>query len=196
MIRALLLLLLGVFGCSTAAIMIKASTTHPVLLSAARLLLSTLLLSPLFFRALAKHRGTLTRRQLRDTTLPAVLLAAHFISWTYGARMTLTAQASLIVNLAPVALPFILHALIGETVTRREIIGTIIAISGITALSARDAFSGGGDLPGNIVCFGSMLFFAWYLALGRRNRDIPSIWLYVVPVYLQAGLLCAVAALP
>lgn len=196
MLRAYLLLLLGVFSCSTAAIMIKASTVHPVLLSAVRLLLSTLLLSPLFFRALAAHRGTFTREHLRSTTLPALMLAAHFISWSYGARMTLTAQAALIVNLAPVALPFFLHALLGETVTRKEIIGTIVAISGISVLSARDAFSGGGDLLGNIVCFGSMLFFAWYLALGRRNRGVPSLWLYMVPVYLQAGLFCAIAALP
>lgn len=196
MIRAYLLLALGVFTCSTAAVMIKASSTHPVLLSAVRLLLATLLLAPLFFRALAAHRAAFTRAQLLSTTLPAVVLAAHFISWAYGARMTLTAQASLIVNLAPVALPFFLHALLGETITRREIIGTAIAISGVTVLSARDAFAGGGDLLGNLVCFGSMLLFAWYLALGRRNRDVPSLWLYVVPVYLQAGLICAVAALP
>lgn len=196
MLRSYLPLLLGVFSCSTAAVMIKASGTHPVVLSALRLLLATLFLSPLFFRALSLHRASFTRAHLVGTTLPAILLAAHFISWAYGARLTLTAQASLIVNLVPVALPFFLHTLIGETLTRREIIGTVIALSGVALLSARDAFAGGGDLLGNVVCFGSMLFFAWYLALGRRNRDVPSLWLYVVPIYFQAGLLCALVAIP
>ena len=41
-----------------------------------------------------------------------------------------------------------------------------------------------------------MLLFALYLALGRRNRDFPSIWLYVIPVYAQASLVCLVVALP
>ena len=41
-----------------------------------------------------------------------------------------------------------------------------------------------------------MLLFALYLSLGRRNRDIPSIWLYVVPLYAMAGLVCLVAGAP
>lgn len=63
-------------------------------------------------------------------------------------------------------------------------------------MSAKDALAGGGNLAGNLMCFGSMLLFAWYLALGRRNRDVPSLWLYVVPIYWQAALVCALAAIP
>lgn len=194
--RSLFLLFLGVFACSTAAVMIKASTTHPFVLSAVRLWIAALLLTPLFWHEWRKHRGALPAGWLTRTTLPALMLSAHFISWAYGARMTMTAQASLIVNLAPVALPFFLHWLLAERITGREILGTVLALSGVGVLSARDAFSGGGDLAGNIVCFGSMLMFAWYLVLGRRNRDVPSLWLYVVPIYWQAAVFCGLAALP
>ncbi|MET0262091.1 MAG: DMT family transporter [Rariglobus sp.] len=194
--RSLLLLLLGVFACSTAAVMIKASTTHPFVLSAVRLVIAATLLTPLFWWEWRKHRGKLPSGWWLRTTLPALALSAHFISWAYGARMTLTAQASLIVNLAPVALPFFMHWLLAERINRREIVGTVLALSGVVLLSARDAFAGGGDLVGNLVCFGSMLVFAWYLALGRLNRDVPSLWLYVVPVYWQAAVFCGVAALP
>jgi drug/metabolite transporter (DMT)-like permease len=41
-----------------------------------------------------------------------------------------------------------------------------------------------------------MVMFGLYLALGRRNRDFPSIWLYVIPVYGQAALVCLLVALP
>jgi drug/metabolite transporter (DMT)-like permease len=41
-----------------------------------------------------------------------------------------------------------------------------------------------------------MLLFALYVALARRNRDFPSVWLYMIPVYGQAALLCLLAALP
>lgn len=196
MSRHILSLLLGVFACSTAAILIKASETHPLVLAAVRLLLAAAMLSPLFLLERRRHHLVYNRDHLRRCVAPAAVLAVHFISWAYGARMTLSAQASLIVNLAPVAIPFFLFALAGERINRAEIIGTCVALLGVGALSARDALTNSGNLAGNAVCFGSMLLFAWYLALGRRNRDFPSLWLYVVPVYALAGIFCLIAALP
>lgn len=190
------LLFLGVFACSTAVIAIKASHTHPLVLAAVRLLLSAALLAPLFWLELRRHRGAFHRAHLRRALVPALALALHFASWSYGARLTASAQASLIVNLAPVAIPFFLHHLTGEQLNRRELLGTALALAGVVVLTARDALTTVGDFLGNLVCFGSMLLFAWYLALGRRNRDYPSLWLYVVPVYAIAGLLCLVAAAP
>jgi len=196
MVRNYALLFLGVFACSISVILIKGSHTHPLLVVPIRLLLAVIFLLPVFGADLKKHRATYSIAYVRRTTLPALVLAAHFISWTYGARMTLAAQSSLIVNLAPIAIPFFLHPLVGEKINRSEILGTSIAILGVFLLTAHDVFSGGGDAWGNAICFLSMLLFAWYLALGRANRDFPSIWLYVVPVYLQAGLLCFVLAIP
>lgn len=190
------LLLLGVFACSTSVIQIKLSHTHPAVLASFRLLLAVAALAPLFGRDLRLHRTAFTRDHLRRCVLPAFVLALHFLSWTYGARLTLAAQATLIVNLAPVAIPFFLHALVGEQITRTEIAGTVVALVGVGLLTARDAFTHTGDLRGNVICFVSMLLFAWYLALGRRNRDFPSLWLYLVPVYCFAGLFCLIGALP
>ncbi|MCU0792042.1 MAG: DMT family transporter [Opitutaceae bacterium] len=195
MVRSLLLLLLGIIACSTAAVMIKASTTHPAVLAAVRLILAAGLLTPLLLRELRIHSDRLPAAWLRRTTLPSLALAAHFITWAYGARMTLTAQASLIVNLAPIAIPFFLHWLMRERITTREVVGTLLALAGVFVLSARDALAGGGDWAGNAMCFGSMLLFAWYLALGRKNRDVPSLWIYVVPIYWQSAVFCGVAAL-
>jgi len=196
MLRHYLLLLLGVFTCSTAVIQIKASHTHPFVLAALRLSIASLLLAPLAWREYRQHRGVYDRDHLRRTFLPAVVLALHFLSWSYGARLTLAAQASLVVNLAPAAIPFFLHWIVGERINRVEILGTLLALAGVVVLSVRDAMNGGGDVWGNVVCFGSMLLFAWYLALGRKNRDFPSLWPNVVPVYAQAAVLCFIAALP
>lgn len=190
-----LLLFLGVFACSTSAIQTKLSETHPVVLTALRLLIAGFLLAPLFVIELRKHRAAFTKLHLRNIIIPSAVLALHLISWGYGARMALAAQSSLIVNLVPAAMPFFLNALLGEKINRREVLGTTIAIGGVLVLTLRDALRG-GDIIGNLVCFGSMLLFAWYLALGRKNRDFPSLWLYVVPVYALAGTICLIAALP
>lgn len=190
------LVFIGVFCSSTAVIMIRMSHTHPAMLAALRLLIASVLLAPLFWRELRLHRATYTREHWRRSLWPAVMLSVHFISWGYGSRLTLTAQASLIANLSPIALPFFLHWMVGERVNRTEIIGTALALGGVALLTVRAAAAGSGDFVGNLVCFGSMIAAAGYVALGRRNRDFPSLWLYVVPVYLQAGLICLVASLP
>lgn len=196
MVRRYAYLFLGVFGCSTSVIWIRISHVHPIALPGVRLLLAVVFLSPLFWRDLQIHRGAYTRTHFRRTWLPALVLALHLVSWTYGARMALAAQATLIVNLVPVSIPFFLHSLVGEKINRAEILGTTVAVGAVVLLTAHDAFRGLIDPWGNVVCFGSMLLFAWYLALGRRNRDFPSLWLYVVPLYLQAGLICLVCSIP
>src|SRR5210317_1848569 len=86
-------LLFGVFACSTAVILIKASTVHPLLLCGYRQVMAALILLPLFVRDLRRHRGTYTWHHLRRVLLPASMLAAHFVSWTVGARLTAAANA-------------------------------------------------------------------------------------------------------
>jgi drug/metabolite transporter (DMT)-like permease len=191
-----LLLFLGVLACSTSAVFIRESTTDPFVLTAFRLVIAFVLLLPVLFAQLRRHRGLFTREHLRRTHAPAVVLAFHLILWTLGARMTAVAPATLIVNLVPIALPFFLLWLASERINRAEIAGTVLAVLGLLILSARDTMRGGGTLAGDAVCLLSMLLFGLYLALGRRNRDFPSIWLYVIPVYGQAALICLLVALP
>jgi drug/metabolite transporter (DMT)-like permease len=143
-----------------------------------------------------KHGAAFTKDHLRRTRLPALVLALHLMSWTLGARMTAVAQATLIVNLVPVALPFFLYWLARERINRLEVVGTVLAILGLLTLSVKDAFLGGGSVAGDALCLASMLLFAFYLAFGRSNRDFPSVWLYVIPVYAQAAAICLVVALP
>jgi drug/metabolite transporter (DMT)-like permease len=191
-----LLLFLGVFACSTSAVLIRMSATNPFVLTAARLAIAVVLLAPVLLFELRRHKGAFTGGHLRRTRLPAVVLAAHMLTWTLGARMTAVAQSSLIVNLVPVALPFFLLWVARERINRAEVAGTALTIVGLLVLSVKDAMAGGGGLAGDAMCLLSMLLFALYLALGRHNRDFPSVWLYVIPVYAQAALICLVVCLP
>ena len=51
------------------------------------------------------------------------------------------------------------------------------------------------DFLGDMICFISMLGYAMYMALGRKNGGRISLWLYMVPLYYLAGLICFVCAL-
>lgn len=191
-----LLLVSGIFACSTSVIMIKSSTVHPTALAAWRLILAALFLSPLFFLARRREPEPFGWRDLTPSVLPAILLALHFISWAAGARMTLAANATLIVNMVPIVMPFFLFFLIRERVNRPEVIGTLLALAGVLVLTIGDYQIAPGNLLGDFVCFVSMLLFALYLAYGRLNRSIRSLWLYLVPLYAIAGVICLVVSIP
>jgi drug/metabolite transporter (DMT)-like permease len=183
-----LLLILSVFAASTAVIMIKASTVHPVLLASGRLFVASLVLFPLFLRDLRRHRSAYTRDHLKASVAPGLVLSVHLMTWIVGARLTPTANASLIVNLVPLAMPFFLIWFADEALTRREIVATGVALTGVVILTATDLNLSPVYFVGDLICLGSMLFYALYLALGRRNRHHPTVWLYLVPLYAVAAV--------
>ena len=195
-VHRLVLLVVGVFACSTAVIMIKLTDVNPLLLSAYRLLVAAFFLLPVWLRSRAKHGYRYGSGALRICAWPALFLGLHFVTWIIGARMTLAANASLIVNMVPVAMPFLAYALWRELINRGEAVGTVLALSGVVFLGAADYHISQTTFLGDLVCLVSMLFFAAYLALGRRSRELPDIWLYIVPVYAIAGVLCLAAAVP
>lgn len=193
-----LLLVLSVLSASTAVIMIKASTVHPVLLASLRLVVAALVLLPVFVRDLRRHAGGAGRYtwdHLRASVVPGLVLAVHLTSWIYGARMTPTANASLIVNLVPLAMPFFLLWLAREPLTRHEVVATVIALAGVVILTAHDLNLSRSYFVGDLICLGSMLFYALYMALGRRNRAFPTVWLYIVPLYAVAAVASMAIAL-
>lgn len=192
----ILLLLFGEFACSSAVIFIKASQEHPILLAAYRLFVAAIALTPAYVSAMRAQPNYRLSRGLRQAFLPGALLALHFISWIIGARMTPSANASLIVNLVPVVMPVFLIVMFRESLTRAELLGTVVAMAGTAMLFVTDFNLSRTYVLGDAVCFLSMLFFGFYLILARKNRQSGSIWLYVVPLYAIAGIVCFVIALP
>jgi drug/metabolite transporter (DMT)-like permease len=192
---SIVLLIFGVLCGATAVLMIKASSLHPAVLASHRLLMAAVLLSPLYFGLVRKHRDEYSLRDLRLVLLPALTLALHFITWAQGAKLTHAANASLIVNLVPVAMPFLLFFTVGEIVTKKEIIGTLVALAGVILLTASDITISPQYVQGDLICFGSMILVTFYLVQGRVSRQFPNIWLYLVPLYAIAGLICFMVAL-
>lgn len=185
-----LILLFGVFACATSVLFIRSSTTDPVLLSAYRLILGAAFLTPAYRRAARVHPDFRLRWKAPEVWLPALLLASHFISWIYGARLTPAANATLLVNMTPVMMPVLLWMIVREMISLPEGVGSFIAIAGVSILVGSDLQFSGERVLGDLVCFGSMILYAAYLAFARRNRAIPSIYLYVVPLYAMAGVIC------
>lgn len=191
----ILLLLLGVFACSTAVIFIKLSHVDPVLLTAFRLLIAAVVLAPLFARDWRRHRAVLSWGHLRDSAIPGVMLALHFVTWIIGARLTPAVNSSLIVNVLPIVMPLFLWIGIRERLTRTEALATLVATAGMAVLMIADYQLHEAYFRGDLMCLLSMLLFGVYLTLARRYRHHPTVWLYLVPLYV-AGALTALAFAP
>lgn len=194
-LRAALLLLAILMG-SSAVIMIKASTEQPFLVASYRLLIAALVLSPFFYRDLKNFDGTYGWKQIGWSTVPALVLAVHFMSWVVGTRMTQVANASLIVNLTPVVMPFLVWAFFREKINRQEVLGTLFTLAGLFVLGSTNFRVSKTSFSGDLICLGSMIFYALYMALAARNRSRLTLWLYMVPLYFIAGVICLLCALP
>lgn len=190
------LLIFGVLCGSTAVIMIRAGGDHPFLVASYRLLIAAAVLFPFFLRDLRNYPGKYGWQQVGWSAAPAVILAIHFMSWVVGARMTAVASASLIANLTPVSMPFFVFFFYQERINRSEVVGTLFTLAGLVVLGWSTLQVSQTNFFGDLICFGSMLAFAAYLALGRRNGPRLSLWLYMVPLYAIAGMVCLLCALP
>ncbi len=189
------ILIFGTFCAAMAVILIKLCKIDPLALAAGRQIIAALILSPLFFRGLKVHKGKFTKEHLGRCILPGVLLGGHFVTWIIGCRLTRTVNASLIVNMVPIVLPFLLYMLVRERLNRGELIGTALALVGVAVMAVIDYHTDMENFRGDVLCFISMLFYGSYLALGRRNRDFPTVWLYLVPLYMFGGLSCLVISI-
>ncbi len=192
---AVLLLVFGVLAGSTSVIFNKLSGEHPLLLAGWRQLIAAVVLLPLALRDW-RAGGFAFAATLRRAAVPGLVLALHFATWISGSRRTLAANAALIVNLVPVVMPFLLAAAVGERVNRGEVGGSLLALAGVALLAVFDFRLGVATWQGDLLCLASMLTYAVYLVLARRNREAVGLWAYVVPVYAIGGIACLVFALP
>lgn len=184
----------GIFVCATAASLIQASRIDPMWLSALRVAIAALLLLPLFIRDWRHHRAASPSAWVQAAVAPGILLGLHFMSFLAGVRETTVANATLLVNLAPAIVPFFAWTFLDENITRGEVVGIGLGLAGVALLVGGDLRVGHGTLAGDVMCLGSMVLFAGYLVMGRWNRGAPSIWLFVVPLYAVAALVCLPAA--
>jgi drug/metabolite transporter (DMT)-like permease len=117
-------------------------------------------------------------------------------SFVVSARMTQAANAGLIIGLTPVAMPFYyLWWLMREKINRQEVLVPLVTLSGILVLIGGNLHASRTNLIGDMIVVASMLALTGYMALGRKNAARLSLWLYVVPLFWVAGLICLAAAL-
>jgi len=116
------MLLVGVFACSTSALFLKKCESAPIVVAGARLLIAAIALAPVMWLNVRRSDDpqVISPRRLARAIPGAIMLSTHFILWAMGAKMTDAANATLVVNLNPIFLPFLMYFVNHERINRGE----------------------------------------------------------------------------
>lgn len=181
----MLRLVLAILCVSTGAPFARwAAPAPPLAIAALRVGMASLLL----FAAGWREVGALWRSRDKHLVVASgVLLGIHFGSWIASLSFTSTAASVALVATNPMfAAGFGL--LLGDRVTRREVVGIAIAAVGCAVLAGGDWQAGGKALIGDGLALVGAASAAAYLVVGRRLRDS-------VPLLPYLGAVNGVAAI-
>ena len=187
-INPMLVLGVGLIAVTSAAIMIRAAQGQGVpslVIAAGRLLVATVVLTPVALQRYRAELRGLSRREIRLCLVSGVFLALHFALWITSLEFSSVVSSLVLVTTNPLWVVILSFPLLGERVRREVVIGIVLAFIGgiMVALSgdAGEAPTRPAPLLGNMLAGGGAITYAIYLLIGRRVRAklpvIPYIWL-------------------
>lgn len=195
-----LILAVGILAVSTSSILTRLAQAPPLVLGTYRLLLATVILTPVAAPRLAREWRKLERRDLLHLALSSVALALHFATWISSLSYTTVASSVILVATNPIFVGLMSHFILGERVDRQTVIAIALTFVGSIIISYGDMTLSGQALLGDILALLGALAASAYILLGRAVRRKLSTVSYVWPCYGLAGLLlllfCIVSGQP
>lgn len=108
-------------------------------------------------------------------SLPGLLLAVELVAWHLSLHMTSVANATLLVNMAPVFVVLYSWLVLRQSPGRLFTLALALTVAGVVILKGGPLALGGGDLAGDAVAiFAAMLYAAYILALGKMRERFST----------------------
>jgi drug/metabolite transporter (DMT)-like permease len=164
----------------------------PIGITLGRLLLGSLMLLIIILSS-TKIRIVFfaSKKYLGFYTLIALVMSVHFIFATLGYHYSTVANAALLTNTMPIFVPILASIFLIETVTRRDIIGIVVAFAGIIIIFYAEGLSFSGNyFWGNIAALIAAVLLAIYTIIskteGQKHQPIiVMFWMCTI----SAGLI-------
>ena len=202
------ILAIAVLAASFSSIFIRfaQSEANSLVISAYRLAIAALLLSPiLFFRYRGEVRA-LSRNESRLSLLAGLFLAIHFGTWITSLEYTSVASSVVLVQTAPLMVAALSPLLLGEQISRYLLVGLLIAMVGSLIVGISDVCGAEGCLPfdellrgtairGDLLALVGAAAGAGYIIVGRRVRQSVSLVPYIGIAYGAAAIALIIASL-
>jgi drug/metabolite transporter (DMT)-like permease len=173
----------AVLAVSFSAIFIKWSTSHPFVIAAYRMGITTLILLPLVVIKYRDEFKKIERKDLLFMIAIGIILAIHFASWISSLEDTSVASSVILVTSHPMFVAIVSHYVLKEKLRTIGYIGIIVAFLGIIVLTSGDLLKGGANFRGDILALIGSIAAGTYILGGRKSRKNISLVPYVFIVY-------------
>ena len=182
-------LVIGIFAISTSAILIRWSSSEPLVIGSYRQTFATFLFLPFLLKDKFQEILNLSSREIFELVIIGILLGAHFGFWISSVKATSVAASVLLGTCHIVYVSIIGWVVFGEKLNSRGIIGTLIALVGIIILFWGDLVEDPGNFKGNFLAFISGILAGLYYLGGRKHRRNISLPTYAFVVYLSSAII-------
>ena len=182
-----LVLVIGVLIASTASIMITGALAlglSPLTIAAGRVVLASLILTPIAWGRAGPALRQVTRRDLWLALAAGACLAAHFATWISSLAYTSVASSTALVTTNPVFVALATWLIYRERLSLGTWVGVLLTVGGSLLIALSDSNGNSGataPLLGDGLALLGALAVSGYFLLGRQLRTrlalLPYIWL-------------------
>lgn len=195
----MIMIVIGIFGISMSAILVKYSAAPSVVTAAYRLVWTVLLMTPVVFgtRACRQELFRSSRHTVCLCAVSGIFLALHFVTWFDSLNYTSVASSTVIVctEVIWVALGYCLF--LHGRLSKKAIASIGVTLSGSVLIALSDYSATGSHLLyGDLLALFAAIVVAVYTLIGRfaRASMTTTVYTYIVYVFCSAALLTATLA--
>jgi drug/metabolite transporter (DMT)-like permease len=195
----ILILVMGVFAIASSSIFIRyaqAEGMSSLLIGAARLIISALLVTPI---VISRHRDDLARLTRSDwfwASVGGFFLAIHFAAWVSSLEYTSVLISTVVVTSSVIWVALLEFIFLKVSPTRLVLLGLVVAVAGgiIIALGSvggtnEQPIDNGRNLIGIFLSLIGSIAVAVYFVVGRKLRTVLPIIPYVWVIYGIGGII-------
>jgi drug/metabolite transporter (DMT)-like permease len=188
-------ILIAIVSVSFAALFIRWSGAHPLVISFYRLAFASLILLPITLLTSHKELVSIDRKMLLILIGIGGILALHFGSWIASLSYTTVASSVLLVTSHPIIVASVSHFVYKEHHSNKAAVGVVVALAGMLVISWGDFIFGFDYIFGDVLAIIGMLAVAVYMLAGRLIRQKLNLFVYVFIVYASGALFLLIACL-
>jgi len=189
-----LVLVIGVLIASTASIMITGALAlglSPLTIAAGRVVLASLILTPIAWGRAGPALRQVTRRDLWLALAAGACLAAHFATWISSLAYTSVASSTALVTTNPVFVALATWLIYRERLSLGTWVGVLLTVGGSLLIALSDSGGNSGasaPLLGDGLALLGALAVSGYFLLGRQLRTRLSLLPYIWLVYTATAI--------
>ena len=186
--RTYIIIGIGLLAISSSSILIRWTDEIPsIVIAAYRLTVAGVFLAGATLKKSESLFSFNASKENKLILISGLALALHFVFWIESLKLTTIASSVALVYTLPIWAAMISRFFLKETLTQKQLIGILFAISGAAVIGFFGIDSGESSFVGNLLAVAGGFMAAVYLTIGRVIRRNKSAIAYSGSVYIIAA---------